>query len=131
MADSLDHLADNCKNTRAKILSKTLNAAIELLLKNGKSPRRSVGELDNKGSHFYLSLYWSLELANQSEDSELQSIFKKVSDKLSQNEEIIIRELSDVEGRSYNIKGYYFPDILAINNIMRPSVKFNNIIDNL
>ena len=131
LAASLDHLADNCKNARAKILSKTLNAAIELLLKNGKSPRRSVGELDNKGSHFYLSLYWSLELANQSEDSELQSIFKKVSDKLSQNEEIIIRELSDVEGRSYNIKGYYFPDILAINNIMRPSVKFNNIIDNL
>ena len=131
LAASLDHLADNCKNARAKILSKTLNAAIELLLKNGKSPRRSVGELDNKGSHFYLSLYWSLELANQSKDSELQSIFKKVSDKLSQNEDIIIRELSDVEGRSYNIKGYYFPDILAINNIMRPSVKFNNIIDNL
>src|SRR6202012_4400761 len=95
---------------RAKILGNTLDAAIGKLLDNNKSPSRKTGELDNRGSQFYLALYWAQELAAQSDDEELRDHFAALADKLSENEEVIVAELAEAQGDSVDIGGYYYPD---------------------
>jgi isocitrate dehydrogenase len=127
---SLEHLAALNNNSKAKILASTLDIAIENLLKNGKSPKRKAGELDNRGSHFYLAMYWAEELVNQKDDAELKSIFKNISLSIKENENIILDELNSSQGVKKNINGYYYPDADIICSFMRPSNTFNNIIDN-
>ncbi len=126
---SLEHLAETKSNIKAQVLATTLDSAIESLLKNGKSPQRKVGQLDNRGSHFYLAMYWARELANQSNDSELQSVFEEIASQLEAQETTIVEELNKVQGKAENIEGYYFPNEAATFSVMRPSKKLNAIID--
>ena len=128
---SLEHIAHVNNNPKAKILSDSLDIAIEKLLKQGKSPKRKVGEIDNRGSHFYLAMYWAEELSRQSDDLEIQTVFNIAATNLKNNEHKIIAELNNAQGHLEDIKGYYFPDAEAIYRAMRPSVSLNNIIDNL
>ena len=128
---SLEHLADINNNSQAKILANCLDYAIENLLKNGKSPKRKIGELDNRGSHFYLALYWAEELAKQYDDEDLQSTFEIIAKKLKDKENDIVSELSTSDIGLTDISGYYFPDSDKINRYMRPSSSFNAIIDSI
>ena len=131
IAVSLEHFSDVHNNPKAKILADTLDVAIERLLKQGKSPKRKVGQIDNRGSHFYLATYWAEELAKQSDDTELQTIFGPFSSVLINNEEKIISELNSAQGGKEDIEGYYLPDAEFTFAAMRPSETFNNIIDML
>ncbi|OJZ70020.1 isocitrate dehydrogenase (NADP(+)) [Mycobacterium paraffinicum] len=115
-------------NQRAKILSKTLDAAIGKLLENNKSPSRKAGELDNRGSQFYLALYWAAELA-QSDDEELREHFAALADELSRNEDTIVAELAKAQGETVDIGGYYYPDREKTTAVMRPSKTFNEALD--
>ena len=128
---SLEHLADTNNNPQAKVLANCLDSAIENLLKNGKSPKRKIGELDNRGSHFYLALYWAEELAIQYDDEDLQSAFEIIAKKLKDKENDIVSELSTIDIGLTDISGYYFPDSDKINKYMRPSSSFNAIIDSI
>ena len=128
---SLEHLADTNNNPQAKVLANCLDSAIENLLKNGKSPKRKIGELDNRGSHFYLALYWAEELAKQYDDNDLQSTFEIIAKKLKDKENDIVSELSTSDIGLTDISGYYFPDSDKINKYMRPSSSFNAIIDSI
>ena len=125
---SLEHLSEQFDNQRASILATTLEDAITQLLLNRKSPSRKVNEIDNRGSHFYLALYWATELANQDSDIELKNIFDRVSQELKDNEETITNELIEIQGDSVNIGGYYLPDATLAEKVMRPSQTLNNII---
>jgi len=131
LKESLEHLSEVNNNQKAKVLAITLERATEVLLINGKSPLRKVGQLDNRGSHFYLAMYWARELSNQTEDKSLQSIFENVSDTMETHEENIVAELNESQGNNEDINGYYFPDEKLVNNVMRPSATLNTIIDNL
>jgi isocitrate dehydrogenase len=115
-------------NERATILAKTLDAAIGKLLDNNKSPSRKTGELDNRGSQFYLALYWASELAAQSDDEELRDHFAALADSLVSNEDTIVAELAEAQGDSVDIGGYYYPDSEKTTAIMRPSKKFNEAL---
>lgn len=115
-------------NERAKILGKTLDAAIGKLLENNKSPSRKAGELDNRGSQFYLALYWAEELANQSDDEELRKHFAALADSLRENEDTILAELAEAQGETVDIGGYYQPDSEKTTAIMRPSKTFNEAL---
>ncbi len=128
---SLEHLAEINNNTKAQVLATTLDSAIESLLKNGKSPQRKVGQLDNRGSHFFLAMYWAKELANQTTDTELQTAFGDIASQLEAKETTILEELNNAQGKPENIEGYYFPNESATFAVMRPSTTLNNIIDNL
>ena len=128
---SLDHLSDFNNNSKAKVLAETLDSAIEKLLKNGKSPKREVYQLDNRDSHFFLAMYWAEELSQQKEDKELASLFKRFSLSLKDNEKIILSELSKTQSKSQNINGYYYPDKDKVKEIMRPSHTLNSIINKL
>jgi isocitrate dehydrogenase len=98
---------------------------------NDKSPSRKVNELDNRGSHFYLSLYWAEELTNQQDDAELSNRFKPVYEALSENEDAIVKELNDIQGKPVDIEGYYFPNEELASKAMRPSELFNRILTNI
>jgi isocitrate dehydrogenase len=128
---SLEHYAKQTNNPKAKLLGETLDKAITKVLENGKSPKRKVGELDNRGSHFYLAMYWAQELAAQNEDAELQKLFEPVAKKLEENEERIMNEINATQGKSMEIDGYYWPDVEKVTAAMRPSKTFNEIIDSL
>jgi isocitrate dehydrogenase len=128
---SLEHFAETNDNSKAQLLASSLDKAIEYLLKNGKSPQRKVGQLDNRGSHFYLALYWAKEMANQTADLALQKLFNDVAVKMERNESIIVEELANAQVKSQDIKGYYIPDEHLTYKIMRPSQTFNAIIDNM
>ena len=128
---SLEHLAETNNNTKAQVLATALDSAIESLLKNGKSPQRKVGQLDNRGSHFYLAMYWAKELANQTTDKELQTAFVGIASQLEAKERAIVEELNNAQGKVENIEGYYFPNESATFAVMRPSTTLNSIIDNL
>jgi len=128
IAVSIEDLGLKHKNNKAKILAETLDAATGRLLENDRSPSRKVGEIDNRGSHFYLSLYWADELANQSDDADLAAHFKPIYAKLSENENAIMKQLNDVQGKSVDIGGYYLADPEVCAKIMRPSEIFNNIL---
>lgn len=131
MTVSLEHLAIQSGNAKAKIMANTLDAAVEQLLENGKSPTRRVGSLDNRGSHFYLALYWAKQLAAQTEDATLAASFSILADNLAQNEAKIDAELLAVQSKPCDIGGYYFPDATLKTAAMRPSATFNEVIDNL
>ena len=129
IAVSLEHFSEVHDNLKAKILADTLDVAIERLLKNGKSPKRKVGQIDNRGSHFYLAMYWAEELEKQSENQEMKTFFGRVADDLINNEDKIIGELSSAQGSKQDIKGYYLPASKITFEAMRPSKTLNGIID--
>ncbi|MCF1422658.1 NADP-dependent isocitrate dehydrogenase [Mangrovimonas futianensis] len=131
LAVSLEHLSDTFKNEKAQILADTLDSATEKLLENGKSPSRKAGELDNRGSHFYLSMYWAQALADQNKDIALKEQFAPIAKDLSDNEEAIVKELNSVQGKAANIGGYYEPIQDLSENVMRPSKTFNEIINQI
>ena len=129
LAASLEDLGHKANNKTASILSETLNEATRVFLNNRKSPSRVVHELDNRGSHFYLALYWAQALAQQSEDAALQTRFAKLAQQLETNETTIIDELNAAQGPPVDIGGYYLPDTEKITAAMRPSTTFNAILD--
>lgn len=131
LAESLRKLAETDGNPRTPILGDALDRATETLLDNSKSPSRKAGEIDNRGSHFYLALYWAQELARQEQDKELAAIFEPVAQALADNEESISQELLAVQGSPSDLGGYYWPDVEKTSAVMRPSATFNEIIDGL
>lgn len=131
LAVSLDHLGQTTKNTKAVLLGQTLDKATANLLINRKSPSRKVMELDNRGSHFYLALYWAEALSQQTEESELQGHFTTVYNELVKNEDSIVNELNSAQGTAMDIKGYYNPDDALASEAMRPSHTFNSILSNI
>jgi isocitrate dehydrogenase len=126
---SFELLAKSTDNARAKVLAETLDRATGRLLEEDRSPSREVGELDNRGSHFYLAMYWARELANQSEDSELAERFAELADQLESDEEKIVEELSSVQGSEVDLGGYYRPDEEKMRKAMRPSVTLNETLE--
>lgn len=131
LAVSLEHLSQKTGNAKAQVLAETLDAATEKLLLNDKSPKRKVGELDNRGSHFYIAMYWAEALAAQNKDAQLQATFAPVAQQLAEKETQILAELSAKAGQAVDIKGYYAPDAAATSQVMRPSATLNAIIDAL
>ncbi|MGJ4107623.1 NADP-dependent isocitrate dehydrogenase [Corynebacterium macclintockiae] len=131
LAESLRKLQETDNNPRTPILGDALDAATEAVLNESKSPSRKVGEIDNRGSHFYLAKFWARELADQTRDAELAEVFKPVADALEANEEKISQELLDVQGHEVDLGGYYWPDDAKTSAVMRPSSTFNEIIDSL
>ena len=131
LAVSLEHLADTYNNPKAKVLADTLDAATARILENDKSPSRKAGELDNRGSHYYLSLYWAQALAEQSEDEELKNIFGAVAREMENQEKTIVQELITIQGHPVDIGGYYRPDEEKTENAMRPSGTLNMLLDGI
>jgi len=127
----LEHLGETQNNSKAKVLSETLEIATNLFLDHKKSPSRKVGELDNRGSHFYLALYWAKALANQNKDIELKNQFSIISKEFMTHKHIIINELNSVQGNPVNIGGYYFPDENLANKAMQPSKVLSKILNNI
>ncbi|MDY5785892.1 NADP-dependent isocitrate dehydrogenase [Corynebacterium sp.] len=130
LAESLRLEADH-GNDRAGVLATALDKATETLLEAGKSPSRKAGEIDNRGSHFYLALFWAEELAKQTDDADIASTFAPVAEALRSNEEKIAAELLEVQGSPADLGGYYLPDRAKTFEVMRPSETFNTIIDEL
>lgn len=128
LAVSLEEVAGKSDNPKAQILAKTLDQATGQLLENGKSPSRKVRELDNRGSHFYLALYWAQAIADQTEDPELQANFARLAKELKDNEEKIVDELNNCQGHSVDMGGYYQPDTAKIEKAMRPSDTLNGLL---
>ncbi len=125
---SLEDLGTKTGNERATILAKTLDAATGKLLENNKNPSRKTGELDNRGSQFYLAMYWAQELAAQADDQELAEHFAALADALAKNEDVIVPELADAQGKPVDIGGYYAPDSEMTTAVMRPSKALNEVI---
>jgi len=128
LAASLDHLGHRYLNTQSAVLAKTLDEATARFLDNDKSPSRKIGGLDNRGSHFYLTLYWANALAEQNESSELKSRFTKLAQMLNRDEQTIVAELAQVQGQPVDIGGYYRPDLQKTEKAMRPSETFNHAL---
>ncbi|WP_322409710.1 NADP-dependent isocitrate dehydrogenase [Microbacterium invictum] len=131
LAASLEHLADITGNVKAQVLADTLDAATGTFLENDKSPGRALGTIDNRGSHYYLALYWAQELAGQSADPELAAAFAPIAEALAENEQQILEELIAVQGSPAEIGGYYRPDPERVAQVMRPSATLNAIIDGI
>jgi isocitrate dehydrogenase len=131
LAVSFEHLATTTGNARAQVLADTLDRATGTFLLENKSPRRSVGELDNRGSHFYLAMYWAQELAKQSSDAELAAAFAPIAEELTSNEDAIVGELNAVQGPAVDLGGYYRPDAAKAAEVMRPSATFNKVLATL
>ncbi|MCH4873287.1 MULTISPECIES: NADP-dependent isocitrate dehydrogenase [Pseudomonas] len=128
LAASLEHLGTTYNNPKALVLAKTLDQATGQFLDNNKSPSRKVGNIDNRGSHFYLALYWAQALAAQTEDKELQAQFAPVAKAMAENEAKIVAELNAVQGKPVDIGGYYHADADKVSQVMRPSATLNAII---
>ena len=129
LAASFEHLGETFDNAKARVLADSLDAATGKFLQNDKSPARKVGTgIDNRGSHFYLALYWAQELAAQTKDAELQGYFKPIAEKLAANEQKIVSELNAVQGKPADIGGYYQPDDTKASAALRPSKTFNEIL---
>jgi len=128
---SLEHLGTTNKNSKALVLAEALDEATIKLLDTNKSPSRKSGELDNRGSHFYLGLYWAEALAKQDKDANLKATFAKVTTSLLENEDKIIAELSEIQGKPVTIGGYYQPDDKLANNVMRPNSTLNSILKSI
>jgi isocitrate dehydrogenase len=126
---SFEHLATSQDNARAKALGETLDRAIGRFLEEGRSPSRKAGELDNRGSHFYLALYWAQQLASQEEDAELAEAFADLAQQLADAEDAIVTELNEVQGDPVDIGGYYWVDRDATTAAMRPSARFNELLE--
>ncbi|MNL48226.1 Isocitrate dehydrogenase [NADP] [compost metagenome] len=131
LAVSLEHLGQTQNNAKALVLAETLDAATETFLANDKSPARKVGQIDNRGSHFYLALYWAQNLAAQTKDTELQAKFTGLAKALTENESKISGELIAAQGKPQNIGGYYNPDDALASAAMRPSETLNTVLAGL
>jgi isocitrate dehydrogenase len=131
LVPSLEHLSEKNQNHQAKVLADCLDQATTKYLMDGKSPSRKVKELDNRGSHFYLSLFWAEALAKQEESTELSAHFTPVAQKLAEAESEIIDELNLLQAKPVELGGYYYPDKDKIAKAMRPSSRFNAIIDEI
>ena len=131
LAESLRHLSRTADNARAAVLADALDRATETLLNEGKSPQRRLGSIDNRGSHFYLAMYWAQELAKQTEDAELATAFGPIAKELTDGEETIAAELLAVQGEPADIGGYYRPDPEKTAAVMRPSATFNRILEEI
>ena len=131
LAVSLEHLGDVFGNKKAKVLGGALDRATGKFLEENKSPARRLGQIDNRGSHFYLGLYWAQELASQNEDAELSTKFSSIAEALQSNVEKIDAELIEAQGSSQDIGGYFMPDDDLASKAMRPSATLNEIIDSI
>ena len=131
LAVSIEDLAMKTGNEKAKVLAAALDKANSMFLNNNKSPSRKTGELDIRGSHFYLAMYWAQALAEQTDNKELQEIFTPVAQQLADNEDKIVEELNAVQGKAADIGGYYRPDIVKAAEVMRPSATLNAVINSL
>ena len=131
LAVSLEHYSQVNNNIQAKVLSETLDEATEKLLENKKGPSRKAGELDNRGSHFYLAMYWAEALANQTQNDSLKTQFSPIAEALKHNENSIISEMNAIQGTTVNIGGYYEPNEEMASKAMRPNKTFNAILDSL
>jgi len=131
LAVSLEHLGNSNNNSKALVLAETLEDATDKFLENDKSPSRKVGEIDNRGTHFYLAMYWAEGLANQNKDTELKSSFSIISNSLKANEDKIINDLNKIQGNSNSIGGYYQPNDSLADTAMRPNATLNSILDSI
>lgn len=131
LAASLEHLANTQDNPKAKVLADTLDAATGKLLQENKAPKESTGDLDNRGSHFYLAMYWAQTLAEQTDDADLQNVFKPIAQAMTENEATIVDDLAAMQGKNIDMGGYYLPDDAKMLEIMRPSETFNKILEQL
>ncbi|WP_175985739.1 NADP-dependent isocitrate dehydrogenase [Microbacterium tenebrionis] len=131
LAASLEHFADRTGNEKARVLAETLDAATGTFLEEDRSPGRKLGTIDNRGSHFYLGLYWAQELAKQTKDAELAAAFAPIAESLTAKEQEIVAELNGAQGHPVDIGGYYRPDAAKVAEVMRPSQTLNGIIDAL
>lgn len=131
LAVSFEHMAAATGNQKAAVLGTTLDSATGKFLENKKSPSRKVGEIDNRGSHFYLALYWAEALAAQSDDLELKTAFQPVAEAFKSNENAIVSELNLAQGHEVDLNGYYFPDAEKVANAMRPSATLNSLLSNI
>lgn len=131
LAVSLEDMAEKTNNSKAKVLAKAMDEANDAFLKNDKSPSRKVNELDNRGSHFYLAMYWAQALAAQNQDAELKAIFTPIAEALTSQENIILNELIEVQGTPVDMGGYYKPDTTKLEAAMRPSETFNRTLDSI
>ncbi|WP_296202968.1 NADP-dependent isocitrate dehydrogenase, partial [uncultured Corynebacterium sp.] len=131
LAESFRHEQQSNGNEKAGVLAAALDRATERLLNEGKSPSRKVGEIDNRGSHFFLAAFWADELATQADDSELAEKFAAVAKKLNEQADEIAQALLDVQGSPADLGGYYLPDEAKTTSVMRPVDKYNQIIDGL
>jgi isocitrate dehydrogenase len=131
LAASFEHYAGFTGNSKAQVLADTLDAATGTFLENDKSPGRALGTIDNRGSHFYLALYWVQELAKQTADAELAAAFAPLAEQLAANESTIVDELLAVQGSPVDIGGYYHPDHELVSQVMRPSATLNGIVDGI
>ena len=131
LAVSLEDLANKTNNTKIKALAEALDKANSEFLNNDKSPSRKVGELDTRGSHFYLTMYWAQALAEQNDDAELKAMFTPIAEQLTENETKIVAELNDAQGTAVDLGGYYRPNKDLVEKVMRSSMSFNSVIDSL
>ena len=131
LVPSLEMVYEKTKNPKAKVLAESLDKAVLKYLENGRMPSRKAGEIDNRGSSFYLALYWAETLANQNDDAELKSRLTKIYKELSAHEEKIVKDLISVQGKPADLGGYFMPDAKKASAVMRPSVTFNKIIDEM
>jgi isocitrate dehydrogenase len=131
LAASFEHLSETFKNAKAKVLADTLDAANGKFLENDRSPGRKLGTIDNRGSHFYIALYWAQALAEQTADKELQATFKPIAEALAENESKIVEELLAVQGQKVDVGGYYKPDDAKASAALRPSATLNGVLAKL
>ncbi len=131
LSASFEHLGNTTNNKKASVLARTLDKATGTFLLNDKSPARKIGQIDNRGSHFYLAMYWADELSKQDDDSELKAEFSSVAKVMHDNEEKILSELNGAQGKPVDIGGYFLPDDAKVSKAMRPSSTLNTIIDSM
>jgi isocitrate dehydrogenase len=131
LAPSFEHVAETFGNAKARVLAETLDAATGKFLENDKSPGRKLGSIDNRGSHFYLAMYWAQALAAQTQDAELKALFTPIAAELTANEQKIVGELAAVQGKPTDVGGYYLPDDVKANAALRPSETFNQILSKI
>lgn len=131
LAVSLEDLGNKTDNNKIKTLASALDKANSLFLNNNKSPSRNVGELDTRGSHFYLAMYWAQALVEQNDDNELKTVFTPIVEQLTKNEEVIVEELIAEQGKAVELGGYYLPNKELVSQVMRSSSTFNAVIDGL
>ncbi|MCP1327537.1 NADP-dependent isocitrate dehydrogenase, partial [Halomonas sp. 707D4] len=128
LAASLEHLGSTFGNQRASVLARALDEANGKFLDSNKSPSRKVGELDNRGSHFYLAMYWAEALAAQDQDAELKTLFTRLANTLKEKESVIVEELNGAQGKAVDIQGYFHPDAKLASQAMRPSKTLNDAL---
>jgi len=128
LAASFEHLSNVTDNKKAAVLGQALDLATEKLLDANKSPSRKVGEIDNRGSHFYIALYWAQAMADQNEDAGLKASFAPIAEQLASNEKTIVAELEQAQGPAVDLGGYYQTDPVKVEKAMRPSSTLNSII---